>query len=124
MRAARAKQPPPSEATKAKIAATLRRPNPSNAGPLNGNWVGDAAKYHAAHTRARRRLYGRTCIDCGDPKIEAALVTGRGTLEWQGHWYSPNPDDYEPRCHRCHHRYDHEGAERDDKGRFIAKAVH
>ncbi len=121
MRAAALRQGSPSVETRAKISAKLRgRPQPANAGTRNGNWRGETITYTAAHLRARASLAGSVCGECGSPRFEAALIHGRGQLQDSaGRWYSPDPKDYEARCHRCHHKYDHAMAPR-QQGRFIA----
>lgn len=77
-------------------------------------WVGDFVTYIGAHNRIYRErglASGYSCIDCAYPASEWSLIQGRGTLTGShgsihGLLYSPDPNDYEPRCKPCHAFYD------------------
>lgn len=70
--------------------------------------------YSGAHDRVEAR-YGKaknyTCVDCGSAAKDWSY---KGSSEWEvvaqyrgkTVYYSPNPDDYDPRCGRCHKKYD------------------
>lgn len=72
--------------------------------------------YEAAHDRVRldrgvAKDHG--CISCGDPAAHWALnheraqdVRAQAEGQYMGLPYSLDPMDYDPRCVRCHKRYD------------------
>ena len=80
-------------------------------GPENVAWVGDDVTYVGAHCRVKR-LRGsardHTCIDCGRPAADWSYDHADPNEKHcaQGP-YSPDPDHYDPRCKRCHNRFDH-----------------
>lgn len=81
----------------------------------------DEIAYTAAHDRVRRvkgSASSHKCVDCGDPAQDWSLSpdcprrrrAGNGK---NGNLYiSPNPDDYDPRCKKCHARLDGFGGAR------------
>lgn len=81
----------------------------------------DEIRYHAAHKRirlARGRAADHACIDCGGPARDWAF--NHDTPEERvrvdpvfGRTYSMDPDDYDPRCHSCHMKYDGVSPRRD-----------
>lgn len=87
-------------------------------GEANPSWVGDVVTYGGAHARTRR-IRGPAsqfrCVDCDSParewsynhngEVELTELVNRKyrTLEMT---YSPNVDDYEPRCASCHRIFD------------------
>ncbi|CAN5549341.1 hypothetical protein BH11ACT6_BH11ACT6_29840 [soil metagenome] len=88
-------------------------------GPNSPEWTGDAASYSAAHLRtskARGRARDHACVDCSGPAAEWSYQHGsdkeltelrsmpRGSERLVT--YSPDPDDYAPRCKSCHTKYD------------------
>lgn len=89
-------------------------------GPSHPSWMDDNIGYAGAHDRVRatRGPAGdHTCVDCGLQAKEwayrhdspremigpASTGTGREPRMLP---YSPDPADYDPRCIRCHRRYD------------------
>lgn len=82
--------------------------------------------YRAAHmrvTRSRGPAKAQQCIDCGGPAAEWSYrggspdeLTSQINSTSQGYAYtttlsySPNPDDYDPRCVPCHRTHDKEHA--------------
>ncbi len=75
----------------------------------------DEIGYTAAHDRVRK-LYGSAsqyfCIDCLDWAQDWSLQTDSPRARRDaasGLLLSPDPDDYVPRCKRCHFRYDEYG---------------
>lgn len=75
----------------------------------------DQIAYNTAHWRVKRaKGYPHThlCIDCGEQAVDWSLradapVTYPGD-DGKGNpvRYSANPNDYEPRCRKCHKSYD------------------
>lgn len=74
----------------------------------------DDVGYYGAHARVRCK-YGRAsnyaCVDCGRKAKEWSLsadadIHVQQTGRMAGAAYSPNPDDYSPRCQACHRTYD------------------
>lgn len=73
--------------------------------------------YEAAHDRVRQDLGSirdHTCITCGKPAAQWALnhERAKGHIRYStekkyvGLPFSLDPTDYDPRCVRCHKRYD------------------
>jgi hypothetical protein len=89
---------------------------PQPRGAQNHNWKGDDVRYESAHLRlgsAREHA----CKDCGKPAQEWSLKkdTPQSRVQvdenkrrrgWTGVTFSTCPTDYEPRCKRCHRKYD------------------
>ncbi len=78
-------------------------------------WKGDSIGYSTAHARTQR-VRGKatecSCTDCGQQASEWSY-RGGSTREVVGPnsqgvvmAYSPDPDDYEPRCIPCHRVFD------------------
>lgn len=78
---------------------------------------GDKIKYQTAHDRLRRHRGSAKrfdCVDCGATAAQWSLrhdskkrITGKtqhSVMSW-----SPNVEDYEPRCIPCHRSYDQGG---------------
>lgn len=76
---------------------------------------GDSVGYSTAHDRLRRHrgpASGHACVDCGEPAKQWSLrhdsakrATGRTQHCAEMAW-SPDVNDYEPRCVGCHKAYD------------------
>lgn len=67
--------------------------------------------YHNAHwrvTNQRGPARHHTCVDCGQQAAEWSYHGGsqHEQVSPEGWAYSPDPNDYEPRCARCHRTYD------------------
>lgn len=66
--------------------------------------------YGGAHYRVvadRGRASAQSCVDCGEPAREWSYRGGSDDERVEdGCSYSLNVDDYDPRCARCHKRYD------------------
>jgi hypothetical protein len=79
-------------------------------GERHGHWSGDEVTYRGAHARvalARGQASSHYCVDCGGSANDWSLRAGRGRLISPRGWaYSPDPEDYEPRCKPCHKAYD------------------
>ena len=86
-------------------------------------WCGDEITYKGAHRRvyrARGKASSHDCIDCGATALHWSYRRG-SEREVVGHNgstglspYSPDPNDYDPRCSRCHLIYDeHPGGRRE-----------
>jgi hypothetical protein len=63
-------------------------------------WKGDDAKYCAIHLWIHRNIGKASdfaCVDCG-----------KRAQDWSNidHHYSRDPEDYVPRCKKCHAKYD------------------
>jgi hypothetical protein len=78
------------------------------------NYKGDEVTYYAAHDRvkvARGAACGHSCIDCGERAQDWSLRRDADKLTF-GHAgrytlaFSPDPQDYVPRCKPCHGKYD------------------
>jgi hypothetical protein len=76
---------------------------------------GDDIEYYSAHTRVRTAKglpSEHPCVDCGRRAQDWSYVHGSPRERIQiggranGLAYSPDPDDYEPRCRKCHKAYD------------------
>jgi hypothetical protein len=78
------------------------------------NFKGDEVTYYTAHDRvkvSRGAACEHSCVDCGERaqdwslRRDAAKLTfgsaGRYTLA-----FSPDPQEYDPRCKPCHGKYD------------------
>ncbi len=95
---------------RAKISAGMKRAqarghfrvdNTGLRGPETSQWKGDKAKYRAIHARIvneRGRADSYLCVDCGE---EARQWSYKGRVG-----FSPDVNDYEPRCVPCHRAYD------------------
>lgn len=84
-------------------------------GENHGSWIGDEVGYQGAHRRTRYQRGNpseHSCIDCGqqaqewsynyedpDEKVSEQRLS-------IGMLYSPDPGFYDPRCIRCHKRFD------------------
>jgi hypothetical protein len=83
--------------------------------------------YDAAHkrvSRARGPARQFECVDCAGPAEEWSYRGGSTAeaLTETGLAYSPNPNDYEPRCKGCHRRRDRSldhSVHRNERGQFI-----
>ncbi|MHA1210843.1 MAG: hypothetical protein ACTSSH_00130 [Candidatus Heimdallarchaeota archaeon] len=69
-------------------------------GSRNTHWKGDEVGYLGKHKRIYKMkgsAKNYKCIDCN-----------KSAEEWSNinHLYSDNPDDYLPRCIKCHRKYD------------------
>jgi hypothetical protein len=65
--------------------------------------------YNSAHARTRRERGSakhQDCVICDGPARDWALRHGCERLEGSEGWYSPDPQDYDPMCRRCHIAYD------------------
>jgi hypothetical protein len=75
-------------------------------------WLGDDISYASAHARVRRtrgRASSQTCVDCGERADHWAYNNEsekERTDPVRGLNYSPDPDDYDPRCAACHAIHD------------------
>jgi hypothetical protein len=91
----------------------LRRTGRSDLSPYRV----DEPSYRAAHSRvsrARGKAREHPCLDCGETGGHWSFAWRRVVAtDWL--WeivngttlaYTGNPDDYDPRCHRCARRYD------------------
>jgi hypothetical protein len=84
-----------------------------------GTWGGHRPRgerpgYEASHRRVladRGRATEFECVDCGGPAAEWSYRGGSidELVNPAGLAYSPNSDDYDPRCIRCHRHYDKSG---------------
>lgn len=82
----------------------------------SANHRGDDVSYRSAHLRLRRergRAAEMDCVDCAGPAAEWSLPRDATPSMWGDVGdgkvvcrYSPDPAVYEPRCVRCHRRYD------------------
>lgn len=85
----------------------------------SGKWVGDEVSYNGAHHRVRRARGSASehaCADCGGPaeqwsyrggaEVELYEIVPGPRREPIEAAYSPDPEDYDPRCMSCHVRYD------------------
>lgn len=94
-------------------------------GPANAHWLPDqAVTYHGMHCRVkavRGSASGYSCVDCGetaahwsydnaDPDARIGPYRGRQAT------YSVKIDHYEPRCARCHKRFDRRAREARTRG--------
>jgi hypothetical protein len=78
------------------------------------NWRGDDVTYIGAHLRVSRQrgpAADYECVDCEGPAKEWSLSHEAQDVkeEQRGRYlvpYSPDPNDYEPRCKQCHSYYD------------------
>lgn len=83
-------------------------------GPRHPSWI-EVPSYAVMHMRLRRSRGAASdypCADCGDQARDWSLRRDASTSLWgkcnRGYSveYSTNPDDYEPRCKRCHAKHD------------------
>lgn len=87
------------------------RPNPMPTGPDTPHWTGNDATYGAVHQRVKKAF--------GVPSLHHCVDCGRQAQHWsydhtdpnQKHDpergpYSPDITRYQPRCVRCHKRFD------------------
>jgi DNA-binding XRE family transcriptional regulator len=69
-------------------------------GPNNAAWKGDDAVYNSLHSRVYRKLGKASnyiCVDCDGNAEQWSQINGTpGTAV----------DNYDPRCTRCHCKYD------------------
>lgn len=78
---------------------------------LNPNWRGNSAGYRAIHVRIevqRGKASEHSCVDCGDP-AEQWSYNNSGDAERSEDGvgrYSTELANYDPRCRRCHFRFD------------------
>lgn len=83
------------------------------------SWTGDQVGYNDMHARVRRTrgpASEYTCVGCGnraddwsyDANDPDELVAKEGQAA--GMRYSLDPEHYEPRCKKCHTRYDRAGS--------------
>lgn len=101
-------------------------------GDASPHWIGDDVAYAGAHMRVkcvRGRASTHACVDCGCRARDWSLIHGRGTLRGSsGHStvmaYSTDPQDYEPRCARCHMVYDDNFVQRRSPRRQAAAGDH
>jgi len=80
-------------------------------GPANPRWSGDEVGKQGAHDRVkalRGPASDRLCVECGHPADHWSLTTRP-----PGTW-SPNPEDYDPRCASCHKLFDNEWCSREE----------
>lgn len=89
----------------------VTRLNKERAGENHHAWVGDAVGYLGRHDRIyhrRGKASEYDCVDCGKQAEDWSQKKGTS---------GTNTEDYDPRCTRCHMRYD-PPRERDSYGRF------
>lgn len=88
---------------------------PKTKGPANPRWKGADITYSGAHQRVLKvkgPAASYQCVDCGGGALHWSLRNDsaiRQSGEGQHGYlmdYSPDPDDYEPRCVPCHAAYD------------------
>ena len=81
------------------------------------NYRGDEITYYTAHDRvkvARGPACAHQCADCGQRAQDWSLRRDAASMRF-GHAgpytlaFSPDPQDYAPRCKPCHGRYDRDG---------------
>lgn len=87
-------------------------------GPDHIHWQGDDIMYDSAHARVKRRRGGACnypCIDCGEVAQDWSYnrkakreLYGPSKAHGKAYIlaYSADPDDYEPRCRKCHSAFD------------------
>lgn len=97
-----------------KRTGTVEPSEKSRRGADNPMWLGDDITYGAAHRRIwswRGRASGHACVDCEKPAAVWSLRHQDDKVvilvDDRNRGYSPNPDDYDPRCASCHWHYDH-----------------
>lgn len=76
-------------------------------------WKGDSITYAGAHDRVRAhrgRASDHRCVDCSSAAYHWSYDGGsaKERIGKEGKPYSPDPDDYSPRCVPCHSAYDNE----------------
>lgn len=83
------------------------------------NYKGDEITYYTAHDRvkvARGSASRQACVDCGGKAEDWSLRRDASKMRF-GHAgpytlaFSPDPEDYAPRCKPCHAVYDRDGRE-------------
>lgn len=76
----------------------------------NPHWSGDNATYNGVHLRLaaqRGRATEYPCVDCGDLAFEWSYNNSHEQERRDSIGrYSTNLDAYDPRCVRCHRRFD------------------
>lgn len=82
-------------------------------GARNKAWKGARPGYEAAHLRVaslRGPASSHGCIDCPGRAFDWSYNHTAGSAELRDENgrkpYSPNPDDYSPRCRSCHRAFD------------------
>lgn len=100
--------------------SSLRRGNTYSCGCIRGEnrkKLPEEITYYSAHervyrTKGKASLY--SCVKCGAAAREWALSHNAvkiylGSSRGRPVYYSGDPEDYEPRCAKCHRDYDREG---------------
>lgn len=86
--------------SKTSVRNKMKGPRPQSAGKNSVHWKGNDIKYGRKHKRIveqKGKASNYKCIDCNEQARDWSNID---------HKYSLNPDDYQPRCVRCHKKYD------------------